>query len=69
MVYCACMQALQTIAGVIAADESRHEIAYTKIVDELFVRDPDGAMLAFAGTVPLPLSLMRCSTFLRKVEV
>ena len=44
------MQALQTIAGVIAADESRHEIAYTKIVDELFVRDPDGAMLAFAGT-------------------
>lgn len=42
------MQALQTVCGVIAADESRHEIAYTKIVDELFVRDPDGAMLAFA---------------------
>ena len=35
------------MCAIIAADESRHEIAYTKIVDELFVRDPDGAMLAF----------------------
>lgn len=55
------MQALQTIAGVIAADESRHEIAYTKIVDELFVRDPDGAMLAFAGAYPSPSSEFRVS--------
>ena len=51
------MQALQTIAGVIAADESRHEIAYTKIVDELFVRDPDGAMLAFAAVSYTHLTL------------
>jgi acyl-[acyl-carrier-protein] desaturase len=56
------MQVLQTIAGVIAADESRHEIAYTKIVDELFVRDPDGAMLAFADMmrkqIVMPAHLM-----------
>uniref|UniRef100_A0A061R077 Plastid acyl-acp desaturase n=2 Tax=Tetraselmis sp. GSL018 TaxID=582737 RepID=A0A061R077_9CHLO len=39
---------LAQICGHIAADESRHEIAYTKIVDKLFERDPDGAMLAFA---------------------
>ena len=31
-----------------AADEGRHEIAYTRIVDKLFERDPDGAMNAFA---------------------
>lgn len=44
------MQVLRNVAGAIAADESRHEIAYTKIVGELFERDPDGAMLSFAGT-------------------
>ena len=42
------MQALEQMCGMIAADESRHEIAYTKIVSELFERDPDGAMHAFA---------------------
>lgn len=41
------MQYLEKVCGVIAADESRHEIAYTKIVDELFKRDPNGTMLAF----------------------
>jgi acyl-[acyl-carrier-protein] desaturase len=41
------VQALEKVCGVIAADESRHEIAYTKIVDELFKRDPNGTMLAF----------------------
>jgi acyl-[acyl-carrier-protein] desaturase len=39
---------LGKICGAIAADESRHEIAYTRIVDELYRLDPDGAMLAFA---------------------
>jgi len=39
---------LAKICGSIASDEGRHEQAYSKIVDELFVRDPDGAMLAFA---------------------
>lgn len=56
------MQALQKVCAVIAADESRHEIAYTKIVDELFERDPDGAMLAFADMmrkqIVMPAHLM-----------
>ena len=55
------MQVLQKVCAMIAADESRHEMAYTKIVDELFVRDPDGAMLAFGDmmrkqiVMPAPL--------------
>ncbi|GLI67555.1 hypothetical protein VaNZ11_011782 [Volvox africanus] len=39
---------LAKLTGLIASDEARHEAAYTAIVDEIFVRDPDGAMLAFA---------------------
>eukprot|EP00889_Picochlorum_renovo_P006768 jgi/Picre1/33798/NNA_001277.t1 len=39
---------LSKICGAIASDESRHEVAYTRIVDELFRQDPNGAMLAFA---------------------
>lgn len=35
------------MCGLIAADEGRHEIAYQRIVDELFKRDPDGTLLAF----------------------
>jgi len=38
---------LGKICGKIAADEGRHEIAYQKIVDQLFQRDEEGAMLAF----------------------
>jgi acyl-[acyl-carrier-protein] desaturase len=53
---------LSKICGAIASDESRHEIAYTRIVDELFVRDPDGAMLAFADMmrkqIVMPAHLM-----------
>lgn len=56
------VQALEKMCGMIAADESRHEIAYTKIVAELFERDPDGAMLAFADMmrkqVVMPAHLM-----------
>lgn len=40
--------ALAKLCGLVAADEGRHEIAYSTIVGELFNRDPDGAMLAFA---------------------
>ncbi len=36
------------LCGLVAADEGRHEIAYQRIVDELFKRDEEGAMLAFA---------------------
>lgn len=39
---------LAKICGAIAQDEGRHEQAYSRIVDELFVRDPSGTMLAFA---------------------
>lgn len=40
---------LGKICGSISADESRHEIAYTKIVDEIFRLDPSGAILGFAN--------------------
>lgn len=40
--------ALTKVCGLIAADEGRHETAYTNIVEQLFQRDPEGAVLAFA---------------------
>jgi len=39
---------LTKICGIIAADEGRHEAAYTAIMEQLFERDPEGALLAFA---------------------
>eukprot|EP00798_Chlamydomonas_sp_ICE-L_P022548 gene22548-29673_t len=39
---------LARMCGIIAADEARHEAAYTAIVSQLFRYDPDGAMMAFA---------------------
>lgn len=55
-------EVLSKVCGAIASDESRHEIAYTRIVDELFQRDPDGAMLAFADMmrkqIVMPAHLM-----------
>jgi len=41
-------ETLAKICGSIASDEGRHEIAYQRIMEGLFERDPDGAMLAFA---------------------
>ncbi|GBG84496.1 hypothetical protein CBR_g38778 [Chara braunii] len=38
---------LANLCGTIAADERRHEIAYTLIVEKLFELDPNGTMLAF----------------------
>jgi acyl-[acyl-carrier-protein] desaturase len=38
---------LATICGIIASDEKRHEIAYSRIVGKLFELDPSGAMLSF----------------------
>ncbi|KXZ50904.1 hypothetical protein GPECTOR_14g151 [Gonium pectorale] len=53
---------LAKICGSIASDEGRHEIAYQKIMDGLFERDPDGAMLAFADMmrkqIVMPAHLM-----------
>jgi len=55
-------ETLAKMCGAIAADEGRHEQAYQKIVDELFVRDVDGAMLAFADMmreqIVMPAHLM-----------
>ncbi|ESR46819.1 Stearoyl-(acyl-carrier-protein) 9-desaturase 5 [Citrus sinensis] len=53
---------LAQICGVIASDEKRHELAYTKIVEKLFEIDPDDAILALAGmmkkTIKMPAHLM-----------
>jgi acyl-[acyl-carrier-protein] desaturase len=38
---------LATICRKIAADEIRHEVFYTKIVSELFDRDPEGTLLSY----------------------
>lgn len=40
---------LAKICGLIAADEKRHEKAYTKVVEMLFQLDPDTMMQAFAN--------------------
>ncbi|KAL9669862.1 hypothetical protein QQ045_007412 [Rhodiola kirilowii] len=37
---------LAQICGIIAADEKRHETAYTKIVEKLFELDPNGTIIA-----------------------
>ncbi len=42
---------LAQICGTIAADEKRHEIAYTKIAGKLFELDPNGTVVAFADTM------------------
>ncbi|KAM0952644.1 putative stearoyl-[acyl-carrier-protein] 9-desaturase [Dioscorea sansibarensis] len=39
---------LAKICGTIAADEKRHELAYTKIIDKLFEIDPNTTMLSMA---------------------
>lgn len=39
---------LAQICGTIAADEKRHEAAYTKIIEKLFEIDRDATVLAFA---------------------
>jgi acyl-[acyl-carrier-protein] desaturase len=38
---------LQTICGLIAGDEARHEKAYTAFAGKIFEVDPSGALLAF----------------------
>jgi len=53
---------LAKICGTIASDESRHELAYKKVVEELFRVDPNGAMLAFSDMmkkqIVMPAHLM-----------
>mmetsp|Transcript_27033 Transcript_27033/g.86890 ORF Transcript_27033/g.86890 Transcript_27033/m.86890 type:complete len:195 (-) Transcript_27033:124-708(-) len=55
-------KSLAQICGIIAADEGRHEIAYQRIVQELFNRDPSNTMLCFADMmkkqIVMPAHLM-----------
>ncbi|XP_042034089.1 stearoyl-[acyl-carrier-protein] 9-desaturase, chloroplastic-like [Salvia splendens] len=48
---------LAQICGIIAADEKRHETAYTKIVEKLFEVDPDGTVLALADMMKKKISM------------
>lgn len=44
-------ESLARICRKIAADETRHETFYTRIVGELMERDPEGAVMAFRAVV------------------
>ena len=48
---------LAQICGIIAADEKRHETAYTKIVERLFEIDPDATILALADMMRKKISM------------
>uniref|UniRef100_A0A6B7FFY3 Acyl-[acyl-carrier-protein] desaturase n=1 Tax=Leucas cephalotes TaxID=1260214 RepID=A0A6B7FFY3_9LAMI len=48
---------LAQICGTIAADEKRHETAYTKIVEKLFEVDPDGTVLGLADMMKKKISM------------
>ncbi|KAL3653981.1 hypothetical protein CASFOL_003662 [Castilleja foliolosa] len=48
---------LAQICGIIAADEKRHETAYTKIVEKLFEIDADGTVLALADMMRKKISM------------
>ncbi|XBI08651.1 acyl-[acyl-carrier-protein] desaturase 7, chloroplastic [Aegilops tauschii subsp. strangulata] len=54
--------ALARICGAIAADEKRHEAAYTRVVAKLFEVDPDAAVRAMAymmrRRITMPAALM-----------
>lgn len=53
---------LQRVCSVIAGDEGRHEEAYKRFMDKIFVMDPSGAVLAFREmmrkTIAMPARLM-----------
>jgi acyl-[acyl-carrier-protein] desaturase len=55
-------EALAKMCGFIAADEGRHEAAYTRTMDAIFAADPNGAVLAFADMmrkqIVMPAHLM-----------
>lgn len=48
---------LAQICGSIAADEKRHETAYTKIAEKLFEIDPDTTVVAFADMMRKKISM------------
>ncbi|KDD75120.1 fatty acid desaturase [Helicosporidium sp. ATCC 50920] len=53
---------MAAMCGRIAADEGRHEIAYSRIVERFFELDTEGAMLAYAAMmrrqITMPAHLM-----------
>lgn len=55
-------ETLAKLCGLVASDEGRHEVAYQRIVEEVFKRDPEGAMIAFADMmkkqIVMPAHLM-----------
>ena len=55
-------ETLAKLCGAIAADEARHEAAYTRTMDAIFKKDPNGAVLAFADMmrkkIVMPAHLM-----------
>ncbi|XP_021752330.1 stearoyl-[acyl-carrier-protein] 9-desaturase, chloroplastic-like [Chenopodium quinoa] len=48
---------LAKVCGLIAADEKRHETAYTKISQKLFEVDPDTTVIAFANMIRKRISM------------
>ncbi|KAJ0035145.1 hypothetical protein Pint_26148 [Pistacia integerrima] len=48
---------LAQICGTIAADEKRHETAYSRIVGKLFELDPSEAMVAFADMLKIKITM------------
>ncbi|KAK4850425.1 hypothetical protein QYF36_006646 [Acer negundo] len=48
---------LARICGTITADEKRHEIAYTKVVEKLFEMDPDDSILSLAAMMKKKIKL------------
>lgn len=48
---------LAQVCGIIAADEKRHETAYTKIVEKLFEIDPDDTIVALADMMRKKISM------------
>lgn len=55
-------EALAKLCANVASDESRHEIAYTRIVEEFFKRDPETTMVCWADMmkkqIVMPAHLM-----------
>ena len=48
---------LAQICGIIAADEKRHETAYSKIAEKLFEVDANDMVVAFAGMMRRKISM------------
>ncbi|KAM7464888.1 hypothetical protein LguiB_012450 [Lonicera macranthoides] len=43
--------------GIIASDEKRHEVAYTKVVAKLFEIDPNDTIIAFSNIMKKKISM------------